>query len=179
MRRSCLALVAAALAVACTGPQHTAPSRAGGRVVGGGFAAIGGVLIVVGATKNCTRSDFGAALDCGLGAGLAEAFGAVLVATGLTMVVYNELRTVRPEAPVTPPPPPPIVDEIRRIPGGDRLPDPPTRDGRLHQLTLQASLAARAGQCSAVRVIAEHVGDLDAPYRRRGFVADPAIAGCL
>lgn len=129
-------------------------------------------------TADTTRSNFGDALHAGIQAEMGAMLSGTVVVGGIVALVVNELRST--EVHEEPPPaPPPIVHVVRRIPGGDRLPEPPTADGRLHQLTLQAGLAARAGHCSAVRAIADHVADLDDDYRRRGFVADAAIAGCL
>jgi len=47
------------------------------------------------------------------------------------------------------------------------------------QLTMQAVMAARAGDCGTVRTIEVQVRDLDPEYRRRAFALDPAITPCL
>jgi hypothetical protein len=54
-------------------------------------------------------------------------------------------------------------------------------DPRAHavQLTMQAVMAARAGDCGTVRTIEVQVRDLDPAYRSRAFAVDPAIAPCL
>lgn len=72
-----------------------------------------------------------------------------------------------------------LHEQARVIPGADTMPEPPTNDRHLRQLTLQAGLAARAGHCNTVRVIADRVDDLDDAYRKGGFVSDTAIASCL
>ncbi len=154
-------------------------SRTPGRVAGGIITALGGAMAYASATTDTTRDNFGDALSAGIQADMGALLGGMIVVGGLAALVANELRSTEQHAEPAAPPPPPIARVVRTIPGGDRLPEPPTADGRLHQLTLQASLAARAGQCSAVRVIADRVDDLDTSYRRGGFVADAAIAGCL
>jgi hypothetical protein len=49
----------------------------------------------------------------------------------------------------------------------------------LVDLTNQASIAARAGQCTYVEVLAARVSAIDDVYRSAGFLADPAIFDCL
>ena len=56
---------------------------------------------------------------------------------------------------------------------------PPTSDPTLKNFTQQASMAARTGQCVAVKAIAKRVEDLDAAYRRGGFLTDPLVVACL
>lgn len=172
MRSAALVVV---LATSLTLGACTA-SRTAGRVTGGVITALGGAMLYTSVTTDTRRDNFDDAFAAGMQAEMGAVLGGLIVAGGLAALVANELRTTEPAAE---PPPPPVAHVARYIPGGDRLPDPPTADGRLHQLTLQASLAARGGQCSAVRVIADRVGELDTSYRRRGFVADSAIAGCL
>jgi len=152
-------------------------SRTPGRVAGAAAVAVGGTMILGALTTDTSRDNLGDAVRAGIQAEMGGALGAVTVGFGLAVLVVNELRTPTPDE--VEPPPPPIVHEPRIIPNGDTVPPPPTDDARLHQLTLQASFAARAGQCTAVRVIAGRVGDLDAPYRDAGFLADPVIRGCL
>src|SRR5512140_3285533 len=47
------------------------------------------------------------------------------------------------------------------------------------RLTMRAVMAARAGDCGAVRTIEVQIHDLDPEYRRRSFEFDPAITHCL
>ena len=91
------------------------------------------------------------------------------------MFVLNEHQRESPTAQEPPPPPLPVVT----IPNADTIRDPATTDPTLRQLTNQASLAARAGQCTAVVVIARRIDELDHGYRGHAFVADDHIAACL
>ncbi len=152
-------------------------SRVPGRIAGSVTASVGGTMILTGLTADTRRSNFGDSLGAAMAAEMGIGAGIAIALVGIGVLVGNELRT--PAADEPEPSPPPIAREPRFIPNGDRVPDPPTMDGRLHQLTLQASFAARAGQCTAVRVIADRVAELDAHYRDAGFTVDGAIRGCL
>lgn len=70
---------------------------------------------------------------------------------------------------------PQTIEIVRTLP----VPAPRTGDPMLRQFTQQASVAARAGQCLAVRAIAVRVEDLDAGYRQDGFLRDPLVVACL
>lgn len=70
---------------------------------------------------------------------------------------------------------PQTIELVHTLP----VPAPRTSDPMLRQFTQQASMAARAGQCLAVRAIAVRVEDLDAGYRHDGFLRDPLVVACL
>jgi hypothetical protein len=72
-----------------------------------------------------------------------------------------------------------IVVVVSALAAGCRSLAPPPKEPMLRQLSLQASVAARAGRCVAVETIADRVAELDRRYRRIGFVADPLVALCL
>jgi hypothetical protein len=104
-------------------------SRTPGRIVGSVAASVGGTLILAGLTSDTRRDNFGDALRAGIQADMMTATGILTTVFGVGLLLVNELRPPRPEPPIA---------------------------GQLHQLTVPASFAARAGQCTAVRVI--HAG---------------------
>ncbi|MEO8705399.1 MAG: hypothetical protein ABI867_35485 [Kofleriaceae bacterium] len=146
-------------------------SRTPGRVAGGITAGVGAVMLVNGLTSNCEDhiEDLNDSVGCGITKDVAPAMGGAMVAIGALILLVNELRDVHyvERAEVTPP----VVLELS--------PEPDVADPMLRQLTLQASVAARAGHCSTVTAIASRVERLDPAYRRDGFERDDKIASCL
>jgi hypothetical protein len=147
-------------------PACFGQSRWPGRVATGVFIFAGAVTVADNAScmGPCTfRTD------------LNNDIGLMFVALGLVGLVYNELRHIDPEPAL--PDPPTELHEPR--PAAGQVPEPPTTDPMLRQLTLQASYAAREHHCDRVVAVARQVEDRDPAYRASGFVADPAIAACL
>lgn len=144
-------------------------SKTPGRVIGGTMVALGTFSVI--ATHTSTEEP--KTINDGVRMSLNEIGGPIMLITGAVILAFNEFRPASPPAPETAP------QGIHRIEGADTIQAPATDDPQLRRLTLQASLAARAGQCSAVRVIADRVGELDSAFRRGGFVADAAIEACL
>jgi hypothetical protein len=144
----------------------------------GGLATAAGIGFLASAvTASCeTEMSFEEGLGCGVGAMFETLAGVVLLTTGASGLIYNEVRsTVRePEAA-----PPVAVIEHHYVAGAGDIGEPATADPVLRNLTLQASVAARAGHCAVVRSIATRVADRDRSYRRDGFVTDQAIVRCL
>jgi hypothetical protein len=160
----------------CWGPTQTR-----GRVVGGTMATVGSYMLIRGVTMECPRTaDLGEAISCGIAEDTAPYVGGALLAVGAAILAVNELRTLSPEhagaEPVAPLSPP--VNAAPAVPA-DPVPRPEVDDPMLHRLTLQASVAARAGSCSAVAAIASRVARLDPDYRQGGFQRDEKIAACL
>lgn len=162
----------------CWGPTQTR-----GRVVGGTMATAGSYFLIRGLTMECSpTADFGEAISCGIAQDTAPYVGGALLAVGAAVLAVNELRTLSPEhgeplpaasrSPVTAAPAAPAVP-------ADPVPRPEVDDPMLHRLTLQASVAARAGSCTAVAAIASRVARLDPGYRQGGFQRDEKIAACL
>lgn len=170
-RIAALALVGIVPMTACLGP-----SRAPGRIAGAIVTGAGFVMVAEATTTDCSGGAFGDALSCAIGTGLDTAMGAALLSIGLSALLYNELRTV-PVEPVEQPLP--QLTERRYVANAADIGEPTTADPMLRQLTLQASIAARAGHCEAVRIVADRVDDLDPRYRRGGFVTDDAISACI
>jgi hypothetical protein len=185
MRAMSLLFVVASMA--CHTPQQR---RVG--FIGGGVLATAGVIMLVQVAVDDCEAGFSCSLDRSIG----KAFGAGSLLLGATILLVTAAGGDRSPAPQPPPvsgylpplPPPPVVRDpppgppsatVTAIPDADTVGEPPTTDRTLRQLTLQASMAARRGQCQGVRVIAARVAQLDASYRRVGFVADARIAGCL
>ncbi|MEO8703657.1 MAG: hypothetical protein ABI867_26645 [Kofleriaceae bacterium] len=165
-------LVVVVLACGCVTP------RGPGRVGGGVAVAVGGLLIAHGLGSSCGTSDdlegaVGDLFKCYEKKVVEPRVGGVLVAVGALILLVNELRDVdyvkAPKAEASPE----VRVEIEPVP------QPDVADPTLQQLTLQASLAARAGRCSAVWVIASRVEKLDSVYRYAGFEHDEGIAACL
>ena len=131
------------------------------------MVALGGFSWLAAETSTEPVEDFGDAFRQDMN----RTGGILLLVAGAVVLVFNEARSTKdlPEEPVS----------TERIVGAETVAPPATEDARLRQLTLQASFAARRGQCNAVRVIADRVDELDATYRRGGFVADSAIEACL
>lgn len=144
-------------------------TRTSGRIIGGSMVALGGLSYVIADTRSETTS-----INDGIRQELDKTGGLLFMVAGAVILAFNEIRPLETEHA-----PSPVAVEARVIPDAGNVPAPSTSDPKLHQLTLQASFAARAGQCSAVRVIAERVGELDGDYRKTRFAADAAIAQCL
>ena len=142
-------------------------SRTPGRVIGGSMVALGGFSLLAAETSSETDQSFDEAFRQDMN----KTGGLIMLVAGAVVLVFNEAR------PLHESPPPAVSTE--RIAGAETVQSPATDDAQLRQLTLQASFAARRGQCNAVRVIADKVGELDATYRRGGFVADASIVACL
>jgi hypothetical protein len=72
-----------------------------------------------------------------------------------------------------------IVTGVLALAMIDRAPSPPSHDYLedriVGRLTAQAVLAARSGDCPAVRILVERIARRDAEV----VIDDPAIAGCL
>ncbi len=135
-------------------------------------------MMISGLTSECDSADFGKAIACGINRDVAPVMGGILLGAALVTLIANETRELPPSDSAEQASAP-LREQARVISGADTMPEPPTSDRQLRQLTLQAGLAARAGHCSTVRVIADRVDDLDDAYRRGGFVSDTAIASCL
>ena len=154
MRRSVLGFCVVLCFAGCA-------SRTPGRVIGGTMLGVGGFALI--STYTAAERSGHDQLD---------RIGAwSMLISGATVLLFNEARSIQD--------PPPSALSTERIAGADTVSAPPTEDAQLRQLTLQASFAARRGQCAAVRTIADRVGELDATYRRGGFVADASIVACL
>jgi hypothetical protein len=134
------------------------------------------VLAYGGATTDCTSDTFGEAISCSIDAGVQTGAGVMVLMLGVSTLIYNELRTL---PPVIDEPPTALVPERRFIAHADEVRTPMTADPLLRRLTLQASIAARAGHCSVVDSVAARVADLDRRYRYSGFVSDRAIVACI
>ena len=98
---------------------------------------------------------------------------APMVATGPTVTVNTSVTVTTGDGTIDPR----TVEIVSSLP----VPTPRTSDPMLRQFTQQASVAARSGQCLAVRAIAVRVEDLDAAYRNdnAGFLRDPLVGACL
>jgi hypothetical protein len=152
-----------------------------GRVVGGTMATAGTLMLIGGLTTDCSpTADLGEAISCGIAEDTMPYVGGGLLAVGAMVLAVNELRTLSPEhaeaapgAPLSPP-----ITAAPAAPA-DPVPRPEVADPMLHRLTLQASVAARAGSCTAVAAIASRVARLDPAYRQDGFQRDEKIAACL
>ena len=143
-------------------------SKTPGRVIGGTMVGLGGLSLIT----SYTATDNGPKpLNEGIRDQLDIMGGWIMLVSGAVVLVFNEARSTKSYE--TPPP------AIERIAGAETVTAPSTEDPQLRQLTLQASFAARRGQCNAVRVIADRVDALDAAYRRGGFVTDASIVACL
>lgn len=151
MRRTVIAVCTLLSVASCA-------SKAPGRVIGGTMAGLGGLAVITTYT-----SSEPAQLD---------KIGAwSMLVSGAVVLLFNEARSLEDVERPAPP--------AEHIAGAETVSAPLTEDPRLRQLTLQASFAARRGQCNAVRVIADKVDELDAAYRRGGFVTDASIVACL
>ncbi|HEV7559073.1 MAG TPA: hypothetical protein VGO00_26550 [Kofleriaceae bacterium] len=141
-------------------------------VVAGGAA-----MWIKSSLETCSDAvGFSQAFGCSLNKQLGSEFGPVLIAAGVLLLVhtwfYDPNAVDAPEVP-TPPPPP------TKIPDAASIPAPATANPELRQLTLEASVAARVGQCAAVQTIARRVETIDVEYREHGFASDARVASCL
>lgn len=153
------------------------PTKSRGRAAGAITATAGTLLLIDGLTTDCGGADsLGEAIGCGLHQDTAPIFGGALIALGVIVLAVNELRTPAPEpaGPETAPGAPAAAPVA-----ADPVPRPETDDPVLRQLTLQASVAARTGACSAVTTIASRIARLDPTYRQGAFQRDAKIAACL
>ncbi len=162
MRRSVIGLCALLSFAGCA-------SKTPGRVIGGTMVGLGGLSLIT----SYTAADTGdpKSFNEGLGDKLDIMGGWILLVGGATVLLFNEARsTTNIEA---------DASKTEHIAGAETVSAPLTEDRQLRQLTLQASFAAGRGQCNAVRVIADKVDEIDAAYRRGGFVSDASIVACL
>lgn len=134
-------------------------------------------MVATAAGKSCAEDKLDDNLDCEVGAGIDALAGAALLATGVAVLIYNEARPTGrdPEGVARPA----AAIEHHYVDGAIEIEEPATADPALRNLTVQASVAARAGQCAAVRSIATRVANRDRSYRRDGFVRDQRIVRCL
>ena len=142
-------------------------TRTPGRAIGGSMVALGGFSWLAAETSTEEVNDIGDAFRQDMN----RTGGIIMLVAGAVVLVFNEARPLHDS--------PKPVETTERIAGAETVMAPPTEDARLRQLTLQASFAARRGQCNAVRVIADKVDEIDGTYRRGGFVADASIVACL
>ncbi len=166
-------VVSAVASAGCIGP-----SRAPGRTVGALVAGTGFLLIARGSSTSCTQESFEESLGCAIDTSVGIGAGALLLATGLAVLIYNEARKTErdPDAPEAHAA---AALEHHYVEGASEIREPATADPLLRQLTLQASVAARAGHCSAVSSLAARVATRDRSFRHGGFVVDTAIVRCL
>lgn len=160
MRRSVIGFCALLSFAGCA-------SKTPGRAIGGTMMGLGGFSLIT----SYTRTEEPRSISDGIQNKLDVMGGWIMLAGGAVVLLFNEVRSTKDVE--TPPP------STEHIAGAETVTAPVTEDPQLRQLTLQASFAARRGQCNAVRVIADKVDELDAAYRRGGFVADSSIVACL
>lgn len=149
-------------------------------IVSGAAIVLGTVtLATAGPSPSCNPStsegQFGLGGFCELSQNMRTGqiiLGVTAVLAGIVGIVLTYQRDV---------PPTPEVEPVSTtvIAGADTIREPATTDPMLRQLTAQASMASRAGHCSAVRALGDRVARIDNVYRANGFVADPVIAACL
>ncbi|MEO8703765.1 MAG: hypothetical protein ABI867_27190 [Kofleriaceae bacterium] len=144
--------------------------------LGLGAVVVGGALTYVGFNTECEGLDVG----CGGVRGLVQVGGLTAVGLGLMMVVVAvaspELRepvTAAPES--LPPHSGPALPAAKR---GPALPAAQLAiaDPQQRQLAIQASSAARHGNCTAARASSKH---LESTLLTRLREADPAFASCF
>ena len=140
------------------------------RYAADGAVAAMGAYALTAAALPCDPNTIGCSNDL---RGTLAAIGAIELLLGASLIISTALWD--PSA-VEPPPLPP---EPTTIPDAVTIPAPATSNPELRQLTLQASVAARVGQCAAVQTIARRVATIDVDYREHGFASDVRVAGCL
>lgn len=152
-----------------------------GYVGGSALALAGGALVIEAEGDNCSEREFGESIGCGIGNVFTGSAGVTMLAIGVGILLVTAM-TPSPEAEAEAAAAPAPAALVTFTPAPVAAPaslEPPTTDHKLRQLTLQAMVAAGAGQCIAVEAIARHVETLDPRYRNEGFLADPAIGACL
>ena len=145
----------------------TAGAKRAGYGTGAALAVIGGGMAASSALQ-CTG------IDCDDGGFVMGYYGTMALAAGVAIML---LTAVAPsvEDPKRTTLDPKTVALVATLPPLE----PSTNDPTLRNFTQQASLAARTGQCLAVRAIAKRVEEHDRSYRYGGFVADPLVDACL
>jgi hypothetical protein len=174
IRAAALVALAAALAGACASGARRQHQLASGVLVGGGVALIANAVHNANACDGMAETPgpvFGARCENAGGA------SALLGAAFLVGAIVAYFTAPEADDPVDAPPPP-LAPRGPAVPPLD-LPPPPTGDATLRQLTLQAEVAARRGDCTLVGVVADQVAARDPEYRRAGFLDDPRISTCL
>lgn len=157
MRSLVAVVIVASLAGGCTRTAGIASTTVGLLAVGGGIA-------LVATNESCGDDSCRWGTSQGWGGGLLIVAGAALVIAGL--VGYSTAKD-EPERPVTTAAPAPMIV------------DPNQRDTEQDRLAVQASLAARRGDCTGTVVAMKRLADLDAALWERLRLHDPPIAGCM
>jgi hypothetical protein len=182
----------------------TAANKQAGYVGGAAMLVGGALLYASGAGKDCqslhNNDVLGDGTGCDLSSGMSESLGGLTAIVGAAILVAAmaapdadaegpqavaamqpttiQPTTIQPTA-IQPTTIQPTTIQPSTIQYTMDVPRPLTDDPQLRNFTLQASMAARGGQCSTVQVIARRVEDLDAVYRQNGFLADPVVVACL
>lgn len=146
-------------------------SRTPGRVAGGALTVAGTAITASFASRHCPPTLPGSEfVSCGLAKTEGLGVGVLVLAVGVTTLIVNESvgRRLPAHEPATAPP----AEVTSDVTSDDAAPE-------LHQLVVNASVAARAGRCKAVEAIAERIEQLDFTFRHDGFLRDPAIAACV
>lgn len=152
-------------------------SKKPGYITGGVATAIGIGLLASTQQQDCSSMQLEPALSCASSEVGAATIGTSALIAGLAIIT---LTAVIPAPDAEPTIAEPTIDgavlaEVQNLP----IVEPSTSDPMLRHLTLHASVAARAGRCLTVEVIAHRIGDIDPGYRDTGFIADPLVAACL
>jgi hypothetical protein len=160
--------VAVAVLCAVVPGCFTAQSKKLRYTADGAVAAMGAYALTAAALP-CDPSTIGCTNDLRM---TLAVIGAMELLLGASLIISTAMWDPN-AVEVTPPP------EPTTIPDAASIPAPATSNPELRQLTFQASVAARVGQCAAVQTIARRVATIDVDYREHGFASDARVAGCL
>ena len=149
-------------------------SKKPGYIAGGVVSAVGVGLLASTQQQDCSEMELAPAVSCaGSEIGVATIGTSMLIA-GLAIITLTAVIPA-PAADDEPKIDAAVLEEVQAL----QIGEPTTSDPMLRQLTLQASVAARAGRCLTVEVIAHRIDEVDRAYRHAGFIADPLVAACL
>lgn len=144
--------------------------------VGIGAAASAGALLAGANSFGCPRDQ---AFDCNTLNAPVVMLGTVALLAFVVAGAFELRGQADAASPGTPAPPAPPALQTTPIPSAPPLATAVAAQvPQAAQLTQQAYLAARLGQCVAVRVLGERVRALDLGYYERVFAVDATIASC-